>query len=171
MLPNKHQRKQIRDVVYTMLAGNTTALENVFVNRFNSLEQEILPAICIYTGKEQSEKFNSQLYKRTLTLSIEIHSSKKDESDMVEELELIAGEVEVLLLQDEDLSGNCNKITLTSTDIVAKIEADEQIGAALMSYDVEYFTLFSADTPTNPLTQTDLFYENNTEGTVNLPQL
>lgn len=169
MLPNKHQRGEIRGAVITILAGNTTAANNVFANRYNQLEQEALPAICIYTGKEQSETFNNQMLKRTLTLSIEIHASQKEPDEMVEELELIAGECEELILQNEDLSGNCNQITLISTDIAVKTDADKPIGAALMSYNVEYFTSTAVDTPTDPLEGLELKYENNTTGKVDLP--
>lgn len=170
MLPNKHQRGEIRAVVNTILSGNTTAGNNVFPNRYNQLEKDSLPAICIYTGKEQSDIFNSQMLKRTLTLSLEIHSSQKTEDAMIEELELIAGECEILILQNEDLSGKCDQITLISTDIATKNDGDELIGAALMSYNVEYYTSTAVDTPNDPLEGTDLKYENDTTGKVDLPQ-
>lgn len=169
MLPNAHQRKQIRDVVKSVLTDETSAEKNVFVNQYLSLPQEKLPAICIYTGKEQSDIFNNQMLKRTLTLSIEIHTSKNSQDGMVEELELIAAECEQALFQHEDLDGNCDQLTLVSTDIAVKNDADELIGAALMSYNVVYYTTTAVDTPDNPLTQTDIAYENNTKGKVILP--
>lgn len=170
MLPNSHQRKQIRDVVKSVLTDETAAEKNVFVNQYLSLPQDQLPAICIYTGKEQSDIFNNQMLKRTLTLSVEIHTSKRTQDGMVEELELIAAECEQALNQHEDLDGNCDQLTLISTDIAVKNDGDELIGAALMSYNVEYYTSTAVDTPDIALEQTDLYYENNTEGKVVLPQ-
>ena len=170
MLPNSHQRKQIRDVVKSVLTDETAAEKNVFVNQYLSLPQDQLPAICIYTGKEQSDIFNNQMLKRTLTLSVEIHTSKRTQDGMVEELELIAAECEQALLQHEDLDGNCDKLSLVSTDIIIKTDGDEPMGAALLSYNVEYYTLHVADTPATNATQTKLYYENNTEGKVDLPQ-
>lgn len=89
---------------------------------------------------------------------------------MIEELELIAAECEQALNQHEDLDGNCDQLTLISTDIAVKNDGDELIGAVLMSYNVVYYTSTAVDTPDIALEQTDLYYENDTEGKVVLPQ-
>lgn len=135
-----HQRQEIRDKVVELLTGIAEVNERVFPNRARRLFEEELPAILVYTKSETGEigVQAPREYKRTLKLAIEI-VAKADE-DLDNDLDDIAKEIETRLFRNETLDGLVSDVQYSDTEIEFEPEAQVPVGAARLTFDVEYWT-------------------------------
>lgn len=137
-----HPRELIRKKVVQYLRGTTNAGASVYASRVaplisNSWQDE-LPAICVYTMDDNGEIFNAapREYLRTVEVVVEIHA--KATSDLDDDLDTIARQVEKLLLQDDTLDGLCNDFTYSRTKMVIRDDGEELLGGCRMIFDAEY---------------------------------
>jgi hypothetical protein len=155
------QRKKIRQAIKALLLDNTPAGARVWTNRPNPLSQRPgqqsassqLPAILIYTRSEDSEVFNEspRQYKRTVEVVVEIAAAMNDDID--DTLDDYAQTVENLILLDDRLGTDpddageyvADGTELTRSSMTIVDGGEIPIGAAILSFDVMYYTFHPAD--------------------------
>lgn len=149
-----HPRKAIRDAVKTILTGATDAGEKVYTNRARHTFPAELPVILVYTTEENSEvravSPNAEL-ARTLKLVIEIPMKADDTLD--DRLDAIALQVETVMGRDDTLGGTANFSFLSGTVMGLDAESKYQIGALVMTFDVNYYGFVNEDVAENDLTE------------------
>lgn len=129
----------------------TVAADRVFPSRVVPLFSKVeLPCILVYTNDEPVEEFNSapRRNKRTIRLAVEIVCTMADNID--DALDDACEQVENLLMRNDTLNGKASDVRLTNTEIVTLPDGDKPIGAAKLSFDVEYYETVNLD-PTDPL--------------------
>lgn len=137
-----HARKTIRDQVAQMLAGLTLVpAANVFPTRTYAVDEDHLPAICIYTLSEESglDALGPRKMARHLELIVEIVAKVNDTLD--DTLDAISAEVENIIGTNFTLGGTAKDCMLSSTKIAVRGEGDKPTGSAVLTYSVMYRTL------------------------------
>ncbi len=130
-----HARKQIRESVGVLLTGLTTTGTTVYESRVYPVET--LPALSIYTLSETVlETTMSGNQTRLLTLIVE--GRAKATSALDDTLDLIAEEVEVALLADQDLSGTIKMLELSETEIELTDDLEKPAGIIRLMFNVTY---------------------------------
>jgi hypothetical protein len=124
--------------VKTLLIGQTSAGDSVFINRESRMWKSELPAIIIFATTEaaQPRALNSKQYLRTLDLLIKIKVSPSDSVDS--ELDDIAGSVEDLLSADQSLGGTVITSELQNTEITIESDGERDVGVAVLTFTAKY---------------------------------
>ena len=132
------------------IKGATLAQKRVFRSRLfpielhdadGKLRLDVLPAILIYTGDEDLERFNSAPIEtqRTLQIWVEIIAQVREEFDDV--LDVISAEVERVIELDERLGDRCEETVL---GFVERNQPEREgaiaLASARMRWDVVYHT-------------------------------
>jgi len=143
-------RKVIREKVKELLAGRTTAGDQVFTNQATAAWYESLPAVLIYPRTEDIELFavSPREYKRVLQLAIEVQAKTTKEKSAEDFLDEICHEIEYEMARDERLATkivNEKEVALVDEMVLSGIEFDFEadgsstIGAARMNFNVVYY--------------------------------
>lgn len=134
-------RKQIRAAFKQLLTGISGVNSNVFASRSRQVWPEELPAILVYTRTETAEIYIDapREYKRTLQLAVEIIA--KGDENVDEALDNLCQEVERRVFQDETLNDLVSDTILSDTEIDFVPDGEQPVGAARITFNVEYFSL------------------------------
>lgn len=135
------KRKSIRHAIAAALTGNTSAGANVFASRTRSIPASKLPAILVYTSSETAEVFNQSPRELRRTLSVGIEIAARADDDLDDALDDIAEQVERVMSEHQTLSGTASDVLLTGTEITLTKDGDNQHGAAILTYEVTYYTV------------------------------
>lgn len=140
-----HLRRQIREAVATAVTGLTTTATRVFQSRVYPLETADLPCLLIATQSETSEPMTIHGPRELMrVLSLQVVAMARAVADVDDTLDQICKEVEIALAADLTLGGKCKTVTLTATAIELTGTAEQQVGKATMSFDVDYYVLENA---------------------------
>ncbi len=124
-----------------LVAGDTRAKKQVFVNRIRDITPEKLPAISVRTVRETATRLNETpvSYERSLTIGVVCIAAADDQVDDL--LDEMAEEVSELIIGAEvhNTFEWANRLTYESTDWSLEI-ASEEIGACMVNFIVEYDT-------------------------------
>lgn len=149
-----HLRQQIRVAAAAAVTGLATTGSNVFLSRYYPLAAEHLPALCVYTIAEQSERMNSgpvRHLQRELDLVIEAVAEANDDLDNT--LDAIAKEIETALrtAAADDLNALIYDFVLRETRIGLQPDktAKKPLGLCAMTFTVHYRTRESDPTTIN----------------------
>lgn len=134
-------RKQIRAAVAQLLQGISGVGSRVFESRSRQVWPEELPAILVYTRTETAEIFNEspREYKRTLQLAVEVIA--KGDENVDDTLDDLCQEIEHRIFQDDTLDNLVSDTILSDTEIDFVPDGEQPVGAARITFNVEYFTL------------------------------
>ena len=138
---SNHPRKAIRDKIVELIKGHTVAGDNVQANRVRPVNESDLPKILVYTREEPADNLIARdelPVKRDLQLVVEC--LQKISSNLDDELDLMCGQVEEVLGEDDTLDGLVNDLQYTGVSISRQREGDQLMGSAALSYDCNYFT-------------------------------
>lgn len=137
-----HIRTQIRTRALTTLTGLTTTGANVFKGRTRPLNETQLPGLIVSTPAEGSEVAaaggGKPLLSRRVILSVDVVVQKVDDYD--DELDKIAGEVEVALGNDRTLGGLVKNVEPKGIDIQFSDETQKPVAVGRMTFEALYFT-------------------------------
>lgn len=136
-----HARKVIRDAVATILTGLNSSGSNVFPTRIYPVDDNNLPAICIYTLSEDSELTSVQPRKMARRLDLVIEAVAKANDVLDDTLDLIAEEIETAMALDYTLGVGAKDCVLASTKIAMRGEGEKATGSVVLTYSVMYRTL------------------------------
>jgi len=133
------KRTEIRKQVELLLNGNTDAGTSVWPTRARELNDEMLPAILIYTNSEQVELFEEapRRYRRTLELEIQVITLADEYCD--DALDLISNQVERILGKNDDLQGLVESCDLSSVVMGVFDNGSTLRGASVLTFDVVYY--------------------------------
>lgn len=136
-----HIRKQIREYFGTQLTGLTTTGANVFESRVYPMQSAKLPALLIYTTSEASEE-SSFSKKRVMdrTVNVQVEGFVRTISNFDDQLDLIAEEVEIALLDDPTLGGLAINTVLASTEATYSGDSEQPVGTIILTFEVHYRT-------------------------------
>ena len=132
-----HLRAEIKLKVVELLKNKTIAQDKVYQNRFMPLDEEGLPAICVYTITENVSEFDNLTDKRVLELAVECLISGET---MDNDLDILANQVETIMVATDTLEGLVHKTELVKTEIGYDEKSQSQMQAAKLSYQLIYFT-------------------------------
>lgn len=143
-----NRRREIRSAIAAALLNKTAAGARVFPSRTNTLTEDELPAIMVLSRSEkipQTERgyppsgWNASI-RRMATIAIEaIAQAFDDIDDVLDELaEQVESELEHLTIAGMESA----ELRLTETDIDVNYEGRLPIGAARLTYEVTYFTVY-----------------------------
>tara|TARA_R100001591_G_C4340850_1_gene180606 strand:+ start:874 stop:1317 length:444 start_codon:yes stop_codon:yes gene_type:complete len=136
-----HVRQQIRDAVASRLTSQVSLVSSrVFTTRMHPLNEDLLPAISVYTGNETSERYTSGVTDINRELSLEIDLYVREASTFDDKCDAIAVQVEEAMAGDFTIGGLAKSSVLTSTEIQFDGEADQILGVAKLTYLVKYVT-------------------------------
>lgn len=137
--PREIIRKTVQDI---LLNGDTLAGKNIFMNKMIHPQSDCLPAVIIYTMSESIEELDQapRRQKRELQLQLEVLSAVDRESPNNDQLDQLTWQIEILLADDDDWNKTINRQELSQVRMEFREQGDRPIGAALMTYDVEYIT-------------------------------
>ena len=140
-----HARQQIRDAVVTAVTFLTTTATRVYRARVYPMTAADLPGLCVYTQSESSSPSTIgglktvSAYLRTVTINIEAYA--KASSNLDNELDNIAVEVETAVATNATLNGLVEDVTLSSTEIdIMGSDTERPVGVLRLSYDIIYRT-------------------------------
>jgi hypothetical protein len=140
-----HARTQIRNAVITAVTGLATTGSRVFEGRIYPLATDELPALCVYTLNESSERISTTSLQRDLELVVEayVHTSVRYD----ELLDSIATEVETAIAANAALQALVKDITPVQFQKDLMKEGDKTIAVAILTFRCIYITH-----PSNPET-------------------
>jgi len=136
-----HVRKQIRDAVATLVTGLPTAGASVYKMRRYALDDAKLPAICVYTGDENSSLITvgSRTLRRVINVVVEAYC--KGASTAVQDtIDTMCVEIEEAIAASFDLGGLAKSTILNATEIDINVQVESAIASAKLVYAVEYIT-------------------------------
>lgn len=144
-----HQRTTIRKKVAALLLGKTEAGSRVWPSRVRHLTAGKLPAIGVYTLEEESRDTDEspRVYDRTITVVIECVAAA--DFDLDDALDILAAQVEAVLMSDESWGGVADDTSLAKTEIylVADVEGDRPLGAVALHWNAKYETVPAMASP------------------------
>lgn len=136
-----HARQQIRDAVVTAVTGLATTGSNVFRTRVHPLEEQMLPALLVYTLDETSEPDamgSSRGLDRSLRVAVEV--AVQQLADIDNTMDTIAAEVETAIAANTGLAALVRDISLDSTTIVRSGEGEQRALGMQMAFTALYRT-------------------------------
>lgn len=136
-----HVRRQIREYFGSHLTGLTTTGANVFESRIYPMQSAKLPAILIFTTSESSEEVafsKKRVQERVLDVNVEGYV--RATSTLDDKLDLIASEVETVILDDPTLGGLAINTVLTGTEAEYSGDAEQPVGTIRLTFQVQYRT-------------------------------
>lgn len=137
-----HPRQLIREKVAALLLDATNAGKRVWPSRTRHFEARRLPAIGIYTLEDAATVADAspRRYDRTVTVVVEILATADDELDNV--LDVLAAQVEAVLLADKTLGGVADDSAMGKTSIgfAAADEGEQPFACLAMEFEADYTT-------------------------------
>ncbi len=145
-----HSRKEIKAKFKDLLTRQvddeyqTLALERVYISRRLPLPERDgdtpkLPAICIYTPKEESSMLDNLNNKRTAKVFIECSVEGTDDIDLSDKIDQIASEIEDIIVEEPTLEETVNSVDLVDTEELESADGDALIGGVRLTYEVVYY--------------------------------
>lgn len=137
-----HQRKRIRDYVVDLLKDGVDELlgERCYGSRVYPVSAKVLPAICVYTLTEVSERdTHNRALMRQLDLAVDIYDRNADGAPD-DDLDALAETVEALMEQDPEMGRRCLTSWLAETTLGFDGEGERANGIARLRYTVQYRT-------------------------------
>jgi hypothetical protein len=141
-----HLRRQIRDAIKTALTGLTTTGANVFTDRVYPTARGKLPCLLVHQDNELSAsatlpapRLLNRVLRVMVTAVVEAASGVDDSLDQ------ICKEVEIALAMPcAALAGMAKVITLVATDFAFDGSAQQPVGQAAMTFEVQYMVAENA---------------------------
>ena len=133
-----HLRKQIKEQVVAILKASIPEVENrVYSNQIRKIRSSELPFINIASNTESGEIFNTapRSYDKRYSYTVEIFS---DNENLEEELDLISGKVEELLMINEDLNQIVADNIFISADYGFDYENKGAVSACKLTFEARY---------------------------------
>jgi hypothetical protein len=138
-----HSRQTIREGVATLLTGLVRTANRVYAARVRPVPGEEMPALCIYTLAETSERTAMKpTLTRTLDLIVAVYAEGPD-GDLAVDLDDVAAEVEARMGAAKNLGiAGVTDATLVKTDvqITGGAESEKLSGILALTYRVAYRT-------------------------------
>lgn len=138
-----HVRKGIRDHIVATLTGLATTGANVSKTRVYPFAADKLPRISVYTKSEDAEYGTISRPRsifRTLIVSVEVMV----QSDVDDDLDQIASEIETALAADVTRGGLAKDTRITSFEADFSGDPDKPVGSATLQVEVDYVTIEAA---------------------------
>lgn len=141
-------RKFIRQTVVARLKGRTIAQGRVSSNRGNKVWEEEVPALAVYSRREDLEKLNVApiRYRREVRIAVEVFVEERQGFVIDEQVDDLCEQVEQVLLPAMMLPGTPDSLELDATDCrleSVEIDVDSEgkrlLGAARMTFLWVYF--------------------------------
>jgi len=138
-----HARTQIRAAVVALVAGLATTAANIHSNRLYNFEETDLPCLNVIDMASDELVELSEMSGKTNTrvLSLRIEGRAKANSNLDDQLDQIASEVEAVL--DGAKPAGAKLCTLVSTS-KQKSEGDQPYGKIDLDFDITYNTVRGA---------------------------
>ncbi len=134
-----HRRTQIRDAVAALiLAGSTSAGSRVFNSQLTPLWDTEFPAISVYARDEESSPLGISPTPLLRKLKITIEIRAQNNSDLDEELDDVALEVENLMIANPSIGGLVRALGLINTELSSEPQGEKAIGVSRLTYEVHY---------------------------------
>lgn len=133
-----NNRFAIRFALMNLLLGQTSADQNVYTNRENSLWRVELPALIISTSEEPvvPATLQGRRYNRTLTLTVE---AKVEATESVDDaLDALLAEVETIVSNNPSISGTVQAIIQTNTETHMVSQGERDIGVGTLTFECKY---------------------------------
>jgi hypothetical protein len=163
-----HLRAEIKSKIAELLKNKTNAEDRVYPNRFMPLDEENLPAICVYATAENVTEFDNLLDKRILEIAVECLA---DGDNADNDLDVLANRIEKIFIENETLDNLVHKTDITRTEIGYDEKSQSQMQAAKLTYQVIYFT-DKTNEATEDFNKANVDWKKfeNTQDDINLPQ-
>ena len=136
-----HPRTLIRNAFLERLMDNTLAQENVYDSRTYPFDDNLLPAIIIFSKDEQIVTRNigkPLTLTRELKVAVECYVKSENMAHVV--IDSMANSIEELILFDPTLSDLCKSCWLDSTSIDLNSDAEKPIAVGTLNFLVTYQT-------------------------------
>ena len=136
-----HKRIEIRNYLKDLFSNSIAPVKNIFTSRDQSINEEILPSITIFTPEESATPRNlsAKQFIRNLTIKIEVRPEVNafgpDES-----ADLMMKEVEEFIFTDPSLGGLVHGLVLTSSVVDVNLETEKPVGLGVLTFECQYFT-------------------------------
>lgn len=150
-----HPRTAIRAAVQALLLNNTIAQDRVYTNRPNPITQQAsaragrteFPAILIYTTSESSTISNvaPREYQRTVEIIVECGKEISAATELDEQLDDFAREVENLLLVDDTLGGTAADLRMTGQSMGIVDQGQKVLGVVAITLEADYYEFFPGE--------------------------
>jgi hypothetical protein len=138
-----HQRKEIREYLKNLFAGEIAPVKNVFTSRDQSVNSDLLPSLTISTPEEIPTPRNinqSSQYIRKLTVKIEARCEANADSGADDLLDLMLSDIEDSIFADPTLNGLIAGMTLTLSTSDIDTEVEKPVALGVLTFEVTYFT-------------------------------
>lgn len=134
-----HARQQIREQFETLLTGLTTTTTNVTASRVYTVSDSNLPHLSIYSVNESLDEDKGVLGdKEFRLLSVVVEARVKRNSNLDDQLDTIAVEVEKAIFADDTLGNLVKGTDLESTEIELDGEGEKKTGLMTMTFICSY---------------------------------
>lgn len=133
--------KAIRAEIQARLVDKTAAGARVSTNRPDTVWQNGLPAIVIYTEQdvaEEDEQGAHESYWRTATIVVHLLNTDENGMPCDDELDDLAEEVEQILFSDMRLGGLCRSFMLKGWDMTVRNGAEYLVGGGRSLWEALY---------------------------------
>lgn len=132
-----HSRAEIKTAIVAALTAKTNAGTHVYPARYTKVPEEDLPAICVFTPLEVIAETDKLTDERTCTVNVECLTNDEDgEAD----LDALSVQAERALFADIKLGGLVENLKLKKVVTGEDPNADRDILATIMTYEVTYHT-------------------------------
>ena len=149
-------------------AGVADMAERVLIQRALPVGHDRFPCCCIYAFPESNEIFDTELFRRELSLNFEF-MAQGDEAEVDAQLDAFSNQLERELLLREDLGGLVDRIILTETEQDYVTQARKLVGAARLTFNVIYYSPRFVPEPGTDLKNVSVNPGEFTEDSVTLP--
>lgn len=160
-MPN--HRHQIKSAVVLMLKeAKTKAGGRVYMHRRLPLRNKTLPAILVYAGDEESSIFNESPRELERVVNIEVQAmyETKRESDLDDELDEFAAQIEAAMNTDDSLCGTVSDVFLAGTTTEIDNSGDQPTGAINLTYEAKYHTCEAPPPPDDDFDEASIDWNN-----------
>lgn len=134
-----HQRQVIRNAIAAALVDATDAAGRVFTTQKIAYQMRSLPAISVYSLSETST-MDTAPRETDRTLEIAIECIVGAVSNIDDDMDAIAEQVEQAMNLDPWFGGACAESELIGTTIQSEEEGDRDLGLVTLTYSVLYRT-------------------------------
>jgi hypothetical protein len=163
-----HLRQEIKSKIVLLLTNKTNAEDRVYPNRFMPLDEENLPAVCVYAITENVSEFDNLTDKRILEIAIECLADGENADN---DLDVLANQIETVFIENETLDKLVHKTDILRTEIGYDEKSQSQMQAAKLTYQVIYFT-DKTNEASEDFNKASVDWKDfeNTEDEINMPQ-
>jgi hypothetical protein len=164
-------RETLRDLVHTLLDGNTVASNRVYRARSEQFVEGNLPAIAIFTPSETGEAIASDgppAFRMSVEILIRVQVEAATDDLASSSLDALCEQVEDLLLQDNAFLSAVSRVTGLATNVAVSPDGAMIPGAADITITATYDKCF--DVPVaDDLTKLHADWDIEPHGNVNPP--